>query len=63
MFASLLFLVNLDLDFLWASVYKKNIPNDSSLIIDTKNFTNGIYFFVLNTDKGFADKKKVIFSN
>jgi hypothetical protein len=46
-----------------ASVYKKNITNDSSLIIDTKNFTNGIYFFVLNTDKGIVDKKKIIFSN
>ncbi len=46
-----------------AVVYKKNIINESSVILDTKNFTNGIYFFVLNTDKGFADKKKVIFSN
>ncbi|HEY0029912.1 MAG TPA: T9SS type A sorting domain-containing protein [Bacteroidia bacterium] len=45
-----------------AIVYKQIVATDVLLSIDVKSLTNGIYFFILNTDRGTVGKQKIIVS-
>lgn len=49
-------------NILGAEILQQIVSNKEVLTINTKNFNNGIYLFVLKTDNGSIEKQKVIIS-
>lgn len=49
-------------NLLGAESQKQKVSNMDVITIDTKTFSNGIYLFVLKTENGMVEKKKVIIS-